>query len=170
MKECFRTRNLRDLSGTRFIVLSIPLIKDCYFPARPWKNQPVDEHSSIWLFLVWCLKKVDFYAARNRIEITFRDTDSPVKCEPGWGQNMDQGSMDHLFGPGPWTTFMDRVHGQFFFFYFYKKVLHQVYGHSKKDLTRRCWLMLVIDHKYLVVLTWHKHGLHMCSRKTVKLS
>ena len=28
-----------------------------------------------------------------------------------WGQNMDQGSMDPLFGPGPWTTFMDRVHG-----------------------------------------------------------
>ena len=24
---------------------------------------------------------------------------------------MDQGSMDPLFGPGPWTTFMDRVHG-----------------------------------------------------------
>ena len=38
-----------------------------------------------------------------------------------------------LFGPGPWTTFidwvhgppvMDQVHGQIFF-YFYKKVLHQ---------------------------------------------
>ena len=29
----------------------------------------------------------------------------------GWGQNMDQGSMDPHFGPGPWTTFMDRVHG-----------------------------------------------------------
>ena len=27
------------------------------------------------------------------------------------GQNMDQGSMDHHFGPGPWNTFMDRVHG-----------------------------------------------------------
>ena len=24
---------------------------------------------------------------------------------------MDQGSMDPHFGPGPWTTFMDRVHG-----------------------------------------------------------
>ena len=33
----------------------------------------------------------------------------------GWGQNMDQGSMDPHFGPGPWTTFMDRVHGQIFF-------------------------------------------------------
>ena len=45
------------------------------------------------------------------------------------------------------------------FFYFYKKVLHQVNGHSKteivpkKDLTRRCRPMLTIDHKYLVVLT-----------------
>ena len=53
---------------------------------------------------------------------------------------MDQGSMDHLFGPGPWTTFMDpvhgppvmdQVHGQFF--NFYKKVLHQVNGHSKTE-------------------------------------
>ena len=79
---------------------------------------------------------------------------------------MDQGSMDPLFGPGPWTTFMDRVHGPPFmdqvhgqFFYFYKKVLHQVHGHSKtkivpkNDLTRRCRPMLTIDHKYLVVLT-----------------
>ena len=24
---------------------------------------------------------------------------------------MDQGSMDPHFGPGPWTTFMDRAHG-----------------------------------------------------------
>ena len=24
---------------------------------------------------------------------------------------MDQGSMDSHLGPGPWTTFMDRVHG-----------------------------------------------------------
>ena len=24
---------------------------------------------------------------------------------------MDQGSMDPHFGRGPWTTFMDRVHG-----------------------------------------------------------
>ena len=39
---------------------------------------------------------------------------------------MDQGSMDPHFGPGPWTTFMDRVHGtpvmdqahgQFFLFF-----------------------------------------------------
>ena len=35
----------------------------------------------MWLFLVWCLKKVDF-KQRNRIETAFRDTDSPVKCEP----------------------------------------------------------------------------------------
>ena len=80
---------------------------------------------------------------------------------------MDQGSMDPLFGPGPWTTFMDRVHGppvmdqvhgQFIFF-FLKKVLHQVHGHSKteivpkKDLTRHCRPMLMIDHKHLVGLT-----------------
>ena len=52
---------------------------------------------------------------------------------------MDQGSMDPLFGPDPWTTFMDRVHGppvmdQVYgqFFNFYKKVLHQVHGHSKQ--------------------------------------
>ena len=62
---------------------------------------------------------------------------------------MDQGSMDPL----SWTRSMDS------FFYFYKKVLHQVHGHSKteivtkKDLTRRCRPMLTIDHKYLVVLT-----------------
>ena len=73
---------------------------------------------------------------------------------------------------GPPVT--DQVHGQFF--YFYKKVLHQVNGHSKteivpkKDLTRRCRPMLTIDHKYLVVLTWRTLCLHMCSRKTVKLS
>ena len=100
----------------------------------------------------------------------------------GWGQNMDQGSMDPLFGPGPlswtesmgplsWTRSMDS-----FFFYFYKKVLHQVHGHSKteivpkKDLTRRCQPMLTIDHKYLVVLTWRILCLHMCSCKTVKLN
>ena len=29
----------------------------------------------------------------------------------GWGQNMDQGSMDPHLEPGPWTTFMDRFHG-----------------------------------------------------------
>ena len=53
---------------------------------------------------------------------------------------MDQGSMDPLFGPGPWTTFMDRVHGlpvmdqvHGQFFNFYKKVLHQVNGHSKTE-------------------------------------
>ena len=64
---------------------------------------------------------------------------------------MDQGFMDPLFGPGLWTTFMDRVHGptvmdQVYgqFFNFYKKVLHQVHAHTKteivpkKILTRRC--------------------------------
>ena len=72
---------------------------------------------------------------------------------------MDQGSMNSLFGPGPRTTFMDRVHGPPVmdqvhgqFFYFYKnKVLYQVHGHSKteivpkKDFTRRCRPMLTID-------------------------
>ena len=63
-------------------------------------------------------------------------------------------SLDQVHGP----PVMDQVHGQFFL-YFYKKVLHQVNGHSKteivpkKDLTRRCRPMLTIDHKYLVVLT-----------------
>ena len=72
---------------------------------------------------------------------------------------MDQGSMDTLFGPGPWTTFMDRVHGprvmdqvhgQFFLFY-KNKVLYHVHAHSKteivpkKDFTRRCRPMLTID-------------------------
>ena len=33
---------------------------------------------------------------------------------------MDQGSMDSLFGLGPWTTFMDRVHGP--------PVMDQVHG------------------------------------------
>ena len=33
---------------------------------------------------------------------------------------MDQGSMDPFFGPGPWTTFMDRVHGP--------PVMDQVHG------------------------------------------
>ena len=80
---------------------------------------------------------------------------------------MDQGFMDPLFGLGPWTTFMDRVHGPpchgpgpwTVFLNFYKKVLHQVHGHSKtkivpkKDYTRRCRPMLTIHHKYLVVLT-----------------
>ena len=66
---------------------------------------------------------------------------------------MDQGSMDPLFGPGPWTRSMDS------FFYFYKEVLHQVHGHSKtekvpkKHFTRHCQPMHMIDHKYLVALT-----------------
>ena len=90
-----------------------------------------------------------------------------TKHEPGvHGPPLWTGSMDPL----SWTRSMDS------FFYFYKKVLHQVHGHSKtemvpkKDLTRRCRPMLTIDHKYLVVLTWHTLCLHMCSRKTVKLS
>ena len=40
------------------------------------------------------------------------------------------GSMDHFHGPGSWTP----CHGPgpwTVFFYLYKKVLHQVHGHSK---------------------------------------
>ena len=37
---------------------------------------------------------------------------------------MDQGSMDPHFGPGPWTTFMDRVHGT--------PVMDRVHGHFFK--------------------------------------
>ena len=82
-----------------------------------------------------------------------------TKHGPGvHGPPLWTGSMDHFHGPGPWTP----CHGLgpwTVFFYFYKKVLHQVQGHSKteivskKDLTRRCRPMLTIDHKYLVVLT-----------------
>ena len=99
---------------------------------------------------------------------------------------------DKRWTRGPWTPSLDRVHGPLSwtgsmdplswtrsmdsFFYFYKKVLHQVHGHSKteivrkKDFTRSCRPMLTIDHKYLVVLTWRTLCLYMCSRKTVKLS
>ena len=98
---------------------------------------------------------------------------------------MDQGSMDPLFGPGPWTTFMDRVHGPrsmdplswtrsmdsfFLFLYEGQWSLKNTNIVPKKDLTRRCRPMLTIDHKYLVVLTRRTLCLHMCSRKTVKLS
>ena len=34
---------------------------------------------------------------------------------------MDEGSMDPYFGPGPWTTFMDQVHGP--------PVMDRVHGH-----------------------------------------
>ena len=37
---------------------------------------------------------------------------------------MDQGSMDPYFGLGPWTTFVDRVHGPF--------VMDRVNGHFFK--------------------------------------
>ena len=82
-----------------------------------------------------------------------------TKHGPGvHGPPLWTGSMDHFHGPGPWTP----CHGPgpwTVIFYFYKKVLHQIHGHSKteivpkKDLTRRCRPMLTIDHKYLVVLT-----------------
>ena len=45
---------------------------------------------------------------------------------------MDQGSMDPLFGTGPWSP----CHGPgpWTVFYFYKKVFHQVHGHSKTEI------------------------------------
>ena len=50
---------------------------------------------------------------------------------------MDQGSTDPLFGPGPWTTFMDQVHGP--------PVMHQVYGQFfnfyKKVLSPGPWTL-----------------------------
>ena len=109
---------------------------------------------------------------------------------------MDQGSVDPLFGPGPQTTIMGRVHGppvmdrvHGHFVNFYRKFLHLVHEHSflnseswkkqnktennkkqkKQDLKRRCRPSLTADHKYLVVLTGRTLCLHMCSRKTVKL-
>ena len=83
------------------------------------------------------------------------------------GHPLWTGSMDHFHGPGPWTP----CHrpGPWTFFYLYKKVLYQVHGHSK-NIWRDSWPMLTIDHKYLVVLTWRTLCLHMCSRKTAKLS
>ena len=81
---------------------------------------------------------------------------------------MDQGSMDPIFGPGPWTTFMgrvhgppvmDQVHGQFFLLFFIRRFCTRSMDTPKteivpkKDLTRRYQPMLTIDHKYLVVLT-----------------
>ena len=82
-----------------------------------------------------------------------------TKHGPGvHGPPLWTGSMDHFHGPGPWTP----CHGPgpwTVFFYFYRKVLHQVHGHSKtekvpkKDFTRHCQPMHMIDHKYLVALT-----------------
>ena len=50
---------------------------------------------------------------------------------------MDQGSVDPLFGPGPQTTIMGRVHGppvmdrvHGHFVNFYRKFLHLVHEHS----------------------------------------
>ena len=87
---------------------------------------------------------------------------------PGEDKTWTRGLWDPYFGPGPWTTFMDRVHGP--------PVMDRIHGHyfqimSAKilDLTRSCRPMLVIVHKYLVVLTWRTLCLQMCSRKTVKL-
>ena len=71
---------------------------------------------------------------------------------------MDQGSMDPLFGPGPWTP----CHGPgpwTFFFIFIRRFCTRSMDtpkteiEPKKDLTRRCRPMLTSDHKYLVVLT-----------------
>ena len=43
---------------------------------------------------------------------------------------MDQGSVDPLFGPGPRTTIMDRVHGP--------PVMDRVHGHIVNFLERFC--------------------------------
>ena len=50
-----------------------------------------------------CRKKTlsDFLASRS-------SPSKRVNTAPGgWGQNMDQGSMDPHFGPGPWTVFFN---------------------------------------------------------------
>ena len=93
----------------------------------------------------WMLWSIDL-----RTIIAYKHERVRTKHGPGvHGPPLWTGSMDPL----SWTRSMDS------FFYFYKKVLHQVHGHSKteivpkKDLTRRCRPMLTIDHKYLVVLT-----------------
>ena len=116
----------------------------------------------------------DSYLNTYKVKIEFLKGEDKTWTRGSWTPSLDRvhgpllwtGSMDPL----SWTRSMDS------FFNFYKKVLHQVHGHSKteivpkKILTRRCWPMLTIDHKYLVVLTWRTLCLHMCSRKTVKLS
>ena len=43
---------------------------------------------------------------------------------------MEQGSMDTLFGSGPWTIFMDRAHGP--------PVIDQVHGHFFIFIRRFC--------------------------------
>ena len=62
----------------------------------------------------------------------------------GWGQNMDQGSMDPHFGPGPWTTFMDRVHGHFF-------LINENWTTTEIEQNK---ISQDAVHKYLVVLTY----------------
>ena len=93
---------------------------------------------------------------------------------------MDQGSMDpsldRVHGPLSWTGSMDplswtrSIDSFFLFLYEGQWSLKNTNVVPKKDLTRRCRPMLTIDHKYLVVLTRRTLCLHMCSRKTVKLS
>ena len=79
-----------------------------------------------------------------------------------WTRGSWTPSLDQVHGPLSWTGSMDSLswtRSMDIFFYFYKKVLHQVNGHSKteivpkRDLMRCCRPMLTIDHKYLVVLT-----------------
>ena len=61
------------------------------------------------------------------------------------GQNMDQGSMDAHFGPVPWSP----CHGPgpWILFYFYRKVLDRVHGHS--SLNNENWTKTEIVQKYL---------------------
>ena len=113
------------------------------------------------------------------LQITASQRTLPVKNRWVRTKHGPGASLDQVHGPLSWTGSMDPMswtRSMDSFFYFYKKVLHQVHGHSKieivpkKDFTRRCQPMLTIDHKYLVVLTWRILCLHMCSCKTVKLS
>ena len=46
---------------------------------------------------------------------------------------MDHGSMDPLFGPSPWTTFMDRVHGP--------PVMDQVHAHFFEGFAPGPWTL-----------------------------
>ena len=66
---------------------------------------------------------------------------------------MNQGSMDPHFEPGAWTTFMDRVHQP--------TAMDGSMDTFFKDLTR-CFSQ-IFSCAYVLCL-------HMCSRKTVKLT
>ena len=60
------------------------------------------------------MERTDFFVERTDYFMERSDYWLERSDWEGWGQNMDQGFMDPHFGPGPWTTLMDRVHGHFF--------------------------------------------------------